>query len=279
MNFLANHPTDRFTLSEIAREVGLNKATLHAILGTLVDAGYLVRDDSRKTYGLGPALIALGGAALESNPAVLLARPEMHAVSDELHLDCIASTAVGDEIVILARTSPSRPFGIAIQAGQRLPMAPPLGTVFVAWSSPERIDRWLSLLGPSASKADLKRYREAVDSVRRRGYSVGLEAAVQPRLARTLNKPERRGRSLEERVRTIRTEEYALVELDHSASYRLNHVGAPVFGPDGRVVIALFLIGFHGDIPSDEVPRYAERLMLAASRVTDSIGGREPQAS
>jgi DNA-binding IclR family transcriptional regulator len=273
LNFLAARPEDRYTLSEIARSTDLNKATLHAILGALTESGFVLREEERKTYGLGPALVALGGAAVESNPAVQLAVPHMQALSDELGLDCVASTAIEDQIVILQRTSSRRPFGIDVQPGQRLPMSPPLGTVFVAWSSQAEIDHWLAMVGPSASKADTKRYRQAVESVRARGYSLGL--GPQPRPSEI---PPPRGRrpSLEENVRAIRVDEYALIELDNSATYRLNHVGAPIFGANGRVMLALFLIGFQGDIPASEVPRYAERLRYSCAAVTEKIGGREP---
>jgi hypothetical protein len=43
-------------------------------------------------------------------------------------------------------------------------------------------------------------------------------------------------------------------------------------------VIALFLIGFRGEIPASEVPRYAERLKAAADEVTTAIGGVLPTA-
>lgn len=272
LNFLAAHPDERYTLSEIARSTDLNKATLHAILGALTESGFVLREEERKTYGLGPALVALGGAAVESNPAVQLAVPHMQALSDELGLDCVASTAIEDQIVILQRTSSSRrPFGIDVQPGQRLPLSPPLGTVFVAWSSSMDIDRWLAQVGPSASKSDTKRYRQAVDTVRARGYSLGLGGEPV-----NDESPPRRRRSLEENVRAIRVDEYALIELDHSATYRLNHVGAPIFGPNGRVILALFLIGFQGDIPAAEVPRYAERLRYSCAAITEKIGGREP---
>jgi DNA-binding IclR family transcriptional regulator len=272
LNFLATNPEERFTLSEIARAADLNKATLHAILGALTESGFVLREEERKTYGLGPALVALGGAAVEANPAVQLAGPYMQGLSDELGLDCVASTAIEDQIVILQRTSSPRPFGIDVQPGQRLPMSPPLGTVFVAWSSKADIDRWLAKVGPSASKADIARYREAVDSVRARGYSIGLGGEPVPRS----ESPRQRRRTLADNVRSIRVDEYALVELDHSATYRLNHVGAPVFSPNGRVSLALFLIGFQGDIAASEVPRYAERLRYACEEITAKIGGREP---
>ncbi len=275
LNFLAAHPDDRYTLSEIARSTDLNKATLHAILGALTESGFVLREEEKKTYGLGPALVALGGAAVEANPAVQLAVPQMQGLSDELGLDCVASTAIEDQIVILTQTSSRRPFGIDVQPGQRLPMAPPLGTVFVAWSSPADIDHWLATWSARRRpKPTSPRYRHAVESVRARGYSLGLGG--EPVKTEESASQRRRRRTLEENVRTIRVDEYALIELDNSSSYRLNHIGAPVFDPSGRVALALFLIGFQGDIGAGEVPRYAERLRYACSVITEKIGGREP---
>src|SRR6266542_1698075 len=178
LNYLAAHPGEKLTLSEIAREVELNKATLHAILSALTEAGYLVRDPARKSYGLGPALIALGNAASSTQPAVDYALPEMQALTDELGLDCVASAPIHDEIVILARSGTPRPFGVYVLPGQRLPLTPPIGTVFVAWSTQEEIDHWLSRLGPEVKKDALEWHGKAVDAVRERGYSVGLEGAA-----------------------------------------------------------------------------------------------------
>jgi DNA-binding IclR family transcriptional regulator len=273
LNYLASRPDDRFTLSEIARATDLNKATLHAILGALTEAGFVLREEERKTYSLGPALVALGGAAVEANPAVQLALPHMEALSSELGLDCVASAAIEDQIVILTSASSRRPFGIEVEPGQRLPLAPPLGTVFIAWSPQAEIDRWLAKVGPKASNADIQRYRQAVDTVRARGYSLGLGGEPIPKEERSVRG---RPRTLEDNVRSIRVDEYALIELDNSSAYRLNHIGAPIFDTQGRVTLAMFLIGFQGDIAAGEVPRYAERLRYACTAVTEKIGGREP---
>ena len=273
LNHLAAHPTRQFTLSELARELDLNKATAHGMLATLADAGYVTRDPAAKTYGLGSALIALGNAALASIPAARLAQPHMATLSREFDLECVASAAIGDEIVILSRAGTPRPLGINVEPGQRLPLAPPLGTVFVAWSDAEAIDRWLSHVGPDQSKADSQRYRQALATVRERGYSVALGGEGQQRLVQALqdagHQPEgARG-----------SEEYALVELAGDSRYRINHIGAPVFGPRGEVALALFLIGFRGQIAAEEVPRYADRLMEAADAVTVALRGNPPPRS
>ena len=83
--------------------------------------------------------------------------------------------------------------------------------------------------------------------------------------------------TLEEGVRSVRSEEYAPVRLELGETYRVNHIGAPVFGPDGDVTLGLFLIGFTGGMPAERVPEYAARLLATCERVTKGIQGRAPE--
>ena len=264
LNFLASRPGESFSLSELSRRVGIAKPTAHAMLAALTDAGYLLRHPAEKTYTLGPALVAVGAAAAAREvDLVAYARDEMTRLADELHVEVVASAAVGDEIVILARAGEPEPFGVRLDVGHRLPLVPPLGTVFVAWSPPEEIDRWLRRVGASATSADLDRYRAAVEAVRRRGYLVGLEPAAgnAPRPATP------------ELVEELGHQEYVLLELDRAAPHRPSHMAAPVFGPDGCVVLALTLIGFRGQLRVERVPEIGDRLLDAARTVTKAIGG------
>jgi DNA-binding IclR family transcriptional regulator len=270
LNHLAAHPGHRLTLSELARDLQLNKATLHAILNALADAGYLVRDPDRKSYGLGPALIALGNASAETFPAVDYALPEMHALTDELGLDCVASAVIHDEIVILARSGTPRPFGVYVLPGQRLPLVPPVGTVFVAWAGDEGVEAYLAKLGPQ--RKDVQRHRKTLDVVRDRGYSVGLEGG-----GRAARAADGTPLTLEQSIQGLRTEEYALTALEPGTTYRANHIGAPVFGPDGSVTVALFVIGFPGPVSGRDIDRIADKLTATAARVTKGIHGRAPE--
>ncbi len=274
LNLLASRPGDRFSLSEIARDTKLNKATLHAILWALSDAGYLARDPEAKTFGLGPALVALGSAARQSQPAVDAAIPELNALSEDLGLDGVASAAIGDEIVILARTGAPRPFEITVLPGQRLPLLPPIGAVFVAWRPPKEIETWLKRLGPIGKEA-ADRFARAVAAVRDRGYSVGLEGDAQL-LLRALRREDDNGPTVEEGIKGLRKEDYALIDVDPKATYRLSHIGAPAFGPEGAVALGLFLIGFQGPVDGKTVERHAERLLTASERVTKAIHGKPP---
>lgn len=236
------------SLSELARRLDLNKATAHATLSALVDAGYLLRHPTRKDYRLGPRLMAVGEAARNQYPVVDFARDELRRLSTDLGMECVASTAIGDEMVIVDTAGPARPFGVTASVGFRFPLVPPMGTVFMAWSDADEIDQWLRRLGPEVSEEELDRYRLALAAVRERGFSAGLHA-----------------------------DEYQLIELEHAESYRLNHVGAPVFDAEGRVALGVFVIGFRDALTAEQVPDLAARLVEATDAVTDSLHGHRPE--
>ena len=50
-------------VSEIARQLGMNKNMVHRALATLAAHGYIMRDGSGGRYQLGLRLLALGGVA------------------------------------------------------------------------------------------------------------------------------------------------------------------------------------------------------------------------
>jgi DNA-binding IclR family transcriptional regulator len=277
LDFLAAHPGEAFTLSELARRLDLNKATAHALLNSLTTAGYLLRHPARMTYTLGPALIALGAAAQHQFEAADFAREEMRSLSDELGLECLATTAVGDDMLIVARAGAPRALG-TVQPGQRLPLTPPLGSVFMAFATAPEIEQWLS----RAPEDERPQYRDGLEAVRRRGYAVGLEADPRATLGRALadlteDAPARR--LVEQLLDELGHQEYILTSVDRQARYLVNHLVAPVFGPAGDVVLALSLYGFTGAMTGRQLETYGDRLLEATGNVTKSIHGREPDVA
>ena len=250
---------------------------MHALVATLTDAGYLLRHPVDKTYSLGPALVAVGNAAASVQLDVVdHARGEMRRLADELDVLCVASAVIGGEIVILGREGDLGPLAPDVRVGHRLPLVPPLGTVFMAWSPDGEIEAWLQRTGPSASPERIARFRAAVSAVRDRGYSLALEVDARVQIGRALG-----GRDtgvdasqLARLVDELGHEEYVLAELEHAASYRLSMIAAPVFGADGSVVLALTLFGFRASLDPAEIRRLAERLVDATRVVTKSIHGR-----
>jgi len=113
LNFLASHPGESFTLSELSRHLNLNMASGLSVLKALTDAGYVHRHHSHKTYSLGPALVAVGYAALARYQVIEIALEEMRRLAAECDTECVASVVVGDEIVIVGASGRPRAGGPA----------------------------------------------------------------------------------------------------------------------------------------------------------------------
>ena len=74
LNYLAAHPGESLTYSELSRRLEVNLASMHSLLVALTECGYLAHHAAERTYSLGPALVALGDAALRQNPYLDTAR-------------------------------------------------------------------------------------------------------------------------------------------------------------------------------------------------------------
>ncbi len=53
-------------VSELSRELGLSRSTTHRYIATLTSLGYLQQDAESKRYRLGPRVLDLGFAAINS---------------------------------------------------------------------------------------------------------------------------------------------------------------------------------------------------------------------
>ncbi|MEY9861231.1 DNA-binding IclR family transcriptional regulator [Catenulispora sp. GAS73] len=275
LNLLAAHPDTAFSLSELCRRLDINKATAHAMLTALADSGFLLRNPRDKSYTLGPALIALGSAAAARRlELVEFARAPMQALASATGLQCVVSSAMGEEIVFLAVAGEVVPFGPHVRVGQRIPLAPPIGTVFMAWSLPDDVDTWLnrSTSGKPLAEPELERFRNGVRAVRRRGYSVGLEPDVLGvRLGQSLDDHEAVPPLLAELSHTS----YLMDDFGGS-THRIGHLAAPVFGPDERVAMVLTLYGFQKQLSGADIDVLATRLTATTREITFAVRGRHP---
>ena len=158
LNFLASHPGESFTLSELSRHLNLNMASGLSVLKALTDAGYVHRHHSHKTYSLGPALVAVGYAALARYQVIEIAIEEMRRLAADCDTECVASVVVGDEIVIVGASGRPRLEGADVRVGQRVPMIPPLSERKIA--SVRNCSRISRLVAPSALRIPISFNRD-----------------------------------------------------------------------------------------------------------------------
>ena len=170
MSLIAAHPDEPLSLAELTRRLGVNKSTGHAILTSLTAAGWVLRDPARKTYRLGPAMVALGRTAAAAFPALDFARPAMTALSVEFAATC-AALSVGDgEVTVLDQVDDPRAGPNAFRVGASFPLRPPLGAAVVAWAPEAVRAEWLRHV-PDDTRAH---YRDALTATHDRGFAVEI---------------------------------------------------------------------------------------------------------
>src|SRR6185437_11945434 len=106
----------------------------------------------------------LGEAARQGYPELPYAQDKMRELGTQLGLECMASAVVGPEIVILAKSGATVPLSSTAGIGQRVPLVPPLATVFFAWSQDEAIEAAFAPWAGSASKLT-ESYRRGLRAV------------------------------------------------------------------------------------------------------------------
>jgi IclR family transcriptional regulator, acetate operon repressor len=162
-------------LSQLATAAQLPPATIHRLVRTLVDLGY-VRQEPSRHYSLGPRLMRLVDASTKR--LATLAHPYMSEVVAALGESVNLAVLDGEEIVYVAQVQPSQNFmRMVTEVGRRAkPHTTAVGKAILA-TKPEAEVRELlkhtgmarrteqTLTTPKALFADLERVRE-------RGYAL-----------------------------------------------------------------------------------------------------------
>lgn len=280
LTHLTHHPTESFTLSQLARVVDVPRATCDSILRALAAHRLVTRRADDLRYELGPGTIALGDAGRIANPGLRAAKLEAEMLARSIRT-CIAVTVRDGDTARVVEVFDFGPlFAARARAGQVIPLVPPFGAVFVAWSE-EDADGWLERADATLERDERDRYRQALGAVRVRGYSVSVVLPQRPQLAKNVDTLTRSPDSDEARrmrdevLREMMHSEYLPVDLDTEADFRVGQISAPVFDHRGHVSASLLMPGPDRDITAAELRALADRLVQAANQATHSAGADE----
>jgi flavin reductase (DIM6/NTAB) family NADH-FMN oxidoreductase RutF len=205
-----------------------------------------------------------------------LARPHMEETATRHGVECHASSAVGDEIVLLATAGKPAGGRAFSRVGQRLPLIPPLGTALVAWSDPAT-DAWIARAPGTVSDERRREFERLAARVRDRGFSVAtwsenlrkLEATVDDTTLAGLTPQGRR--AVRQLVEQLGGEHEPDDIRDPRRDYSLRNLTVPVFDQRRDVVMQLTLYGLpHGPAHKD-LDRYLEPLGTLAERVCAAL--------
>ncbi len=163
------------SLSQLAADAGLPLPTIHRLVRTLVDLGY-VRQEASRQYSLGPRLIRLG----ETTSRMLgrWARPHMERLAHELGESVNLAMLDGDQVVYVGQVMASRnSMRMFTEVGRRvLPHSTGVGKAIMAEMDPAEVSALLARTGMPARTEHTVTTPEAMatelERTRQRGYAL-----------------------------------------------------------------------------------------------------------
>jgi flavin reductase (DIM6/NTAB) family NADH-FMN oxidoreductase RutF/DNA-binding IclR family transcriptional regulator len=216
------------------------------------------------------------GMLAEQLRIVDCARPEMERIASDLAAQCVASTRAGDDLIFVASAGQSKSGAPTVPVGQRVPFAPPLGSIFAAWLPAKEVEQWI---GTGTDEAQRQAYRTALAIVRERGFAVGLprqkvHQAFTDRLQGQLASSEIKPGKFNDLVAGL---QFDPAEMAAEANEEALMITAPIFDSAGDVVVSLTVQGFAPPTSKAEARQNVARVVEGAKRITAALGGHEPQ--
>ena len=223
-------------VTELAKRLGVHKATASRLAATLADHGLVERDPVTDKYRLGFGLVHLAGAAMAGLDLVSTSRPILEDLAEKTHETVNLGVLSGDGLVCIDQVAGARSIVSVSWVGRRTPLhCTSNGKVLLAYLT---------------------------DSERERLLAEPLERSTPS----TVTDPAK----LMAQLREIRTRGYGQTreELEEG----LNAVAAPVWRADGEVVAALSVSGPAFRMRPVDLPRVGRQTIECADAISRRLG-------
>jgi DNA-binding IclR family transcriptional regulator len=167
------------SLSDLHARTGFPRSSLHGLLRTLLDAGWLEADSNTARYRLGVRALICGTAYLDRDPVVPYATEALELVRERIGFTAHYARRNGAEVVYLETRESTRSTRLVSRVGRTLPAhATALGKVLLAELTHDEIEAVLhdplnaltpnTITSVEAIHAECARTRE-------RGYGAEIE--------------------------------------------------------------------------------------------------------
>lgn len=230
------HSRNPLGISDLARKTDLSKTTVHRILHTLLERGY-VEKSMEGTYVIGPKMFHTLSYHINSLELQAEAKPFLHALQKQLNLTVYLGVLDGPFVSVIEREASDRSDETFTQVGRRLPAhSSSMGKCLLACLSSDELEETLyeaelTSYTPNTitSKNELKKH---LHEVRKNGWAMDNEES----------------------------------ELDHRC------IASPVYNYRGDAIAVIGVSGTNDELPDGSIEYIAQNVALAAQRTSNCMG-------
>lgn len=168
------------TLSNLARAVDIPTATVHRILTTLENHGYVVFDDDRQEWMIGIEAYRTGASFLRRSNVLEVGRPFLRRLMEETGETANFAVPDGSEVVFVGQVETQNPIRAFFAPGARTPLhASGTGKAILAAMNPTTLERTLAEMELTAFTKNTLSTRRGLEQdlagIRERGWSFDSE--------------------------------------------------------------------------------------------------------
>src|ERR671910_2351750 len=223
-------------VTEVAKELEINKSTAYRLLTTMRDRGLVEQDAATEKYRLGFGLVTLASSVTADLDVARCSRPVCDPLSERTRETVTIAVLEGDDAVVIHQ-SISRASALGVDwTGRHTPLhATAAGKIFLAYMPEGQLQR--ILVGP------LERFTE--------------NTIIEPA-------------SLKDHTGKIPDSGYGYTVEELETG--LNAAGASIRGAEGGVVGAVSVSGPAFRLPPDALPEIGELSRRAAAEISRCLG-------
>lgn len=234
--YLSSQPTGA-TLTEIVAAVKIPKNSVFRITSTLLESGYLTRNENTMKFRLTKKFLVFGLAAVADENIIENAIGSLRKLRDETDCTAYLGALYGAEGVILEQAPGGHPFKVCVDLGTRfhLHSGAPGKAMLAFLPEDECNDLMRQMKFPRFNDrtiTGLGEFRAELVRIRKYGYAVD------------------------------RAEEFAGIHC----------VGAPVFDRTGRMVASIWISGQEVVLPEGKFGKYGEIVKEHAVEISKRLG-------
>lgn len=164
------------SVSEVAEQIDVDKSTVYRMLNTLVDAGYVIRDEISKRYSLSYKVVSLSRNLLAENEVSRLIRRTLTHISAATNETLHFSVLDGAEAVLVQRVKGTQLVTVDFQIGDRVQLhCTSIGKALLAFQDVRYIEQIIAAGLPKFASNTITEpmdFRKELQRVRSQGYAI-----------------------------------------------------------------------------------------------------------
>lgn len=222
---------------DLSQRVGLPVSTVHRLLATLVDAGFVVQNPDTGRYRIGVRMFELGNAFLKQTQLLDVVRPRMRQLGQWLGETVNLAIRDGYTAVYVDQQESDHLLKMFTRTGTRIPLyCTGVGKVLLAGLSDAEVDAYLTV------------------------------TELSPRTPNTITSPT----LLRQHLARVRSQGYALDNEDFELGVRC--IAAPIRNHLGETVAALSVSGPAHRLADHQLPLMIAKLVETTQVISHQFG-------